>query len=144
MIRGKLATVKTGIWSLAVGLTLLAATGAVAAHHSFIMEYDDKKPVTLTGVVTKVEWTNPHVRFYLDVKEANQVTTWELTLPSTLSLIRRGWTPRLLVVGETVTAEAFRARDGSPLANVWLITLSDGRKVPAGVAIDQADQVRRP
>jgi hypothetical protein len=144
MIRGKLATVKTGIWSLAVGLNLLAATGSAAAHHSFIMEYDDKKPVTLTGVVTKVEWTNPHVRFYLDVKEANQVTTWELTLPSTLSLIRRGWTPRLLVVGETVTAEAFRARDGSPLANVWLITLSDGRKVPAGVAIDQADQVRRP
>jgi hypothetical protein len=136
--------VKTGIWRLAVGLTLLAPTGAVAAHHSFIMEYDDKKPITLTGVVTKVEWTNPHVRFYVDVKEANQVTTWELTLPSTLSLIRRGWTPRLLVVGETVTAEAFRARDGSPLANVWLITLRDGRKIPSGVAIDQADEVRRP
>jgi hypothetical protein len=84
------------------------------------------------------------VRFYVDVKEANQVTTWELTLPSTLSLIRRGWTPRLLVVGETVTAEAFRARDGSPLANVWLITLRDGRKIPSGVAIDQADEVRRP
>src|SRR5687767_585795 len=144
MIRGKLAAVKTGTWSLAVGLTLLALTGAVAAHHSFIMEYDDKKPVTLTGVVTKVEWTNPHVRFYLDVKEASQVTTWELTLPSTLSLIRRGWTPRLLVVGETVTAEAFRARDGSPLANVWLVTLSDGRKVPAGVPVDQAGQVRLP
>ena|SRR5688572_15238649 len=125
-------------------VTVLAATAPLAAHHSFAMEFDDKKPVTLTGVVTKVEWTNPHVRFYLDVKEVNQVTTWELTLPSTLSLIRRGWTPRLLVVGETVTAEAFRARDGSPLANVWLITLSDGRKVPAGVAIDQADQVRRP
>ena len=145
MIRGKLATVKTGIWwNLAVGLAILAATGVAAAHHSFIMEYDDKKPVTLTGVVTKVEWTNPHVRFYLDVKEDNQVTTWELTLPSTLSLIRRGWTPRLLVVGETVTAEAFRARDGSPLANVWLITLSDGRKVPSGVPVDQAGRVRLP
>jgi hypothetical protein len=131
-------------WSLAAGLILLAATGPAAAHHSFIMEYDDKKPVTLTGVVTRVEWTNPHVRFYLDVTEANQVTTWELTLPSTLALIRRGWTPRVLVVGETVTADAFRARDGSPLANVWLITLSDGRKVPSGVPIDQAGRVRLP
>ena len=145
MIRGKLATVQAAIsWILAVGVAVLVATGPVAAHHSFAMEYDDKKPVTLTGVVTKVEWANPHVRFYLDVKEPNQVTTWELTLPSTLQLLRRGWTPRLLAVGETITAEAFRARNGSPLANVWLITLSDGRKVPAGVAIDQADQVRRP
>jgi hypothetical protein len=84
------------------------------------------------------------VRFYLDVKEANQITTWELTLPSTLQLLRRGWTPRLLAVGDTLAAEAFRARNGSPLANVWLITLSDGRKVPTGVPIDQADRVRRP
>ena len=154
MIRGKLATVKAAIywltpaaraWILAAGLSLLAAAGPVAAHHSFAMEYDDKKPVTLTGVVTKVEWANPHVRFYLDVKDTgSQVTTWELTLPSTLSLLRRGWTPRLLVVGETVTAEAFRARDGSPLANVWLVTLSDGRKVPAGVAIDQTPAALKP
>jgi hypothetical protein len=145
MIRGKLAPVKTGIWwHLAVGVTLLAATGTASAHHSFIMEFDDKKPVTLTGVVSKVEWANPHVRFYLDVKEANQITTWELTLPSTLQLLRRGWTPRLLAVGDTLTAGAFRARNGSPLANVWLITLSDGRKVPTGVPIDQADRVRRP
>ena len=123
---------------LAVGLHVQAATVFVAAHHSFIMEFDDKKPLTLTGVVTKIEWANPHVRFYLDVKDAGQATTWELTMPSTLQLLRRGWTPRLLVVGETVTAEAFRARDGSPLANVWLVTLKDGRKVPTGTPVDQA------
>jgi len=123
---------------LAVGLNLPVATAFLAAHHSFAMEFDDKKPVTLTGVVTKIEWANPHVRVYLDVKDANQVTTWELTLPSTLQLLRRGWTPRLLVVGETVTADAFRARDGSPLANVWLVTLKDGRKVPTGTPVDQA------
>jgi uncharacterized protein DUF6152 len=125
-------------WVLAVGLNLPAATALLAAHHSFAMEYDDKKPVTLTGIVTKIEWANPHVRFYLDVKDTNQVTTWELTMPSTLQLLRRGWTPRLVVVGETVTAEAFRARDGSPLANVWLVTLKDGRKVPTGTPVDQA------
>ena len=123
---------------LAVGLNLSAATASLAAHHSFAMEYDDKKPVTLTGVVTKVEWANPHVRFYLDVKDTGQVTTWELTMPSTLNLLRRGWTPRSLVIGETVTADAFRARDGSPLANVWLVTFKDGRKVPTGVPADQA------
>jgi len=131
---------KTGVlFILAVGLNLLVATGAALAHHSFAMEYDDKKPVTLTGVVTKVEWTNPHVRFYLDVKEAgDRVTTWELTLPSTLKLLRRGWTRTLLVIGDTTTVDAFRARDGSPLANVWLVTLSNGRKVPAGLPVDQA------
>jgi len=123
---------------LAVGLNLPMAAAFLAAHHSFAMEFDDKSPVTLTGVVTKIEWANPHVRVYLDVKDATQVTTWELTLPSTLQLLRRGWTPRLLVVGETVTADAFRARDGSPLANVWLVTLKDGRKVPTGTPVDQA------
>ena len=130
---------KAGILSiLAVGLNLLMATGALA-HHSFAMEFDDKKPVTLTGVITKVEWANPHVRFYLDVKDAgDQVTSWELTLPSTLQLLRRGWTRNLLVVGETTQVDAFLARDGSPLANVWLVTLSNGRKVPSGLPVEQA------
>ena len=123
---------------LAVGLNLSAATPSLAGHHSFVMEYDDQKPVTLTGVVTRIEWANPHVRFYLDVNDTGQVTTWELTMPSTLQLLRRGWTPRLLVIGETVTADAFRARDGSPLANVWLVTFKDGRKVPTGTPVDQA------
>ena len=123
---------------LALGLNFAAATDSLDAHHSFAMEYDDKKPVTLTGVVTKIEWANPHVRFYLDVKDSGQVTTWELTMPSTLNLLRRGWTPRLLVIGETVTADAFRARDGSRLANVWLVTFKDGRKVTTGTPVDEA------
>ena len=123
---------------LTVGLNLVMATAPLAAHHSFAMEYDEKKPVTLTGTVTKVEWSNPHVRFFMDVKDANEkVTAWELTLPSTLQLLRRGWTRNLLVVGETATVDAFGARDGSSLANVWLVTLSNGRKVPAGMPVDQ-------
>ena len=123
--------------AIALGLMLAVCT-PLFAHHSFVMEYDDKKPVVLTGVVTKVEWANPHVRFFLDVKNPDQtVTNWELTLPSTLQLLRRGWTKDLLAVGATTTVDAFRARDGSPLANVWLVTLSDGRKVPAGTPVDQ-------
>lgn len=121
-----------------VGLTLGTVTGPLFAHHSFVMEFDDKKPVTLTGVVTKVEWANPHVRFYIDVKNPDQtLTNWELSLPSTLQLLRRGWTRNLVAVGELTTVDGFRARDGSPLANVWLVTLSSGRKVPTGTPIDQ-------
>jgi uncharacterized protein DUF6152 len=131
--------VKAGVLSiLAIGLNLLVATGPLVAHHSFAMEFDDKKPLTLTGIITKVEWANPHVRFFLDVKDrSDKVTAWELTLPSTLQLLRRGWTPRLLVIGDTVTVDAFHARDGSPLAHVWLVTLRDGRKVPSGFTLDQ-------
>ena len=124
--------------TLVVGLNLVVATSLLAGHHSFAMEYDDKKPVTLTGTVARVEWANPHVRFYLDVKDASaKVTTWELTLPSTNQLLRRGWTRTLLVVGDMMTVEGFRARDGSALANAWLVTLSDGRKVPSGAPVDQ-------
>lgn len=130
---------KAGYLSIAaVGLVLGVCCTPLLAHHSFVTEYDDKKPVVLTGVVTKVEWANPHVRFYLDVKNPDAtVTTWELTLPSTLQLLRRGWTKDLLAIGATTTVDAFRARDGSALANVWLVTLSDGRKVPAGTPVDQ-------
>ena len=121
----------------AVALMLGVCT-PLLAHHSFAMEYDDKKPLVLTGVVTKVEWANPHVRFYLDVKNPDQtVTNWELTLPSTLQLLRRGWTRDLVAVGATTTVDAFRARDGSALANAWRVTLSDGRQVTAGTPIDQ-------
>ena len=124
--------------TVAVGLSLMAATSPLFAHHSFAMEYDEKKPIKLTGTVTKVEWANPHVRFYMDVKEADKVTSWEPTLPSTLHLLRRGWTRDVLAVGETTTVDAFQARDGSALANVWLVTLSNGRKVPAGVPVNEA------
>jgi hypothetical protein len=127
-----------GTLLVALGVILGQTTGPLFAHHSFIMEFDDKKPVVLTGVVTKVEWANPHVRFYLDVRNADAtVTNWELSLPSTLQLLRRGWTRDLLAVGETMTVDAFRARDGSALANAWLVTLSSGRKVPAGTPVDQ-------
>jgi Family of unknown function (DUF6152) len=82
---------KASFASLVAGVVLLAPAAALA-HHSFAAEYDVKKPVTLKGVVTKVEWTNPHARFYIDVKdESGKVTNWNLELASPNVLVRQGW-----------------------------------------------------
>jgi hypothetical protein len=114
---------------LVAGLALLAPT-AVLAHHSFAAEYDVKKPVSLKGTVTKVEWTNPHARFYIDVKdESGNVMNWNLELASPNVLVRQGWNRHSLNVGDAVTVEGAQAKDGSQMANARTVTLADGRKV---------------
>jgi hypothetical protein len=121
---------------LIAGLSLLAPAAALA-HHSFAAEYDAKKPVTLKGTVSKVEWTNPHARFYIDVKdESGNVTTWNLELASPNVLTRNGWTRHSLNVGDVVTVEGAQAKDGSQMANARSVVLADGKKVFAGAAGD--------
>ena len=111
----------------------LLATGIAMGHHSFAAEYDANKPVTLKGTVTKVEWTNPHARFYVDVKdERGQVTNWNLELASPNVLIRNGWTRKSLNVGDEVTVEGSAAKDGSKMANARAVRLADGKRVFAG------------
>ena len=118
-------------------LALLISAAPVLAHHSFAAEYDDKKPVTLKGVVTKVEWTNPHARFYVDVKDdSGTVVNWNLELASPNVLSRNGWTRKSLQVGDQITVAGSRAKDGSNMANARLVTLSDGKKVFAGSSAD--------
>ena len=118
------------------GMALLAPVGAVA-HHSFAAEYDSKKPVTLKGTVTKVEWTNPHARFYIDVKdESGTVMNWNLELASPNVLSRNGWTRHSLNVGDVVTVEGAQAKDGSQMANARSVVLADGKKVFAGSAYE--------
>jgi hypothetical protein len=114
---------------LIAGLALLAPAAALA-HHSFAAEYDTKKPVTLKGTVTNLEWTNPHARFYLDVKdESGKVANWNLELASPNVLVRQGWSRHTLKVGDQVTVEGAQAKDGSQMANARTVTLADGKKV---------------
>ena len=128
----------SGLCNLAVVLSL--APVPALAHHSFAAEYDAAKPVTLTGTVTKVEWLNPHVRFYIDVKdESGKATAWELELGSPNGLMRRGWTRNSMKPGDVVTVEASRAKDGSDLANAKTVKLADGRQLFGGSATETGD-----
>jgi len=102
----------------------------LVAHHSFAAEYDADKPVELKGVVTRVEWTNPHARFYLDVKdETGQVTNWNLELASPNVLVRSGWSRTSLRIGDDVTVSGAQAKDGAKMANARAVVLADGRRV---------------
>jgi hypothetical protein len=108
----------------------LAVAWPAAAHHSFATQYDINAPVSLTGVVTKVEWTNPHARFYVDVKdESGKVTNWNLELASPNVLTRNGWTRHALKEGDDVTVEGSMARSGAHMANARTVVLADGRQV---------------
>jgi hypothetical protein len=123
-----------GVLTLAVALTLPAAA---LAHHSFAAEYDANKPVTLKGTVSKIEWTNPHARFYIDVKESDgTASTWNLELASPNVLVRNGWTRKSLNIGDEVTVQGAMAKDGSKMANARNVTLATGKRVFAGSAGD--------
>jgi hypothetical protein len=123
----------------ACGAGLLLSALPVFAHHSFAAEYDSAKPVELKGTVTKVEWTNPHARFYVDVKDdKGNVTNWNLELASPNVLTRNGWTRHSLKEGDVITVQGSRAKDGANLANARTVILADGRKVFAGSATDNA------
>jgi hypothetical protein len=123
---------------LLAGASLAVVVVPAVAHHSFAAEYDSAKPITLKGAVTKMEWTNPHARFYVDVTEGGKTTNWEFELGSPNGLMRRGWTRNSLKPGDTITVEGYMAKDGSKLANARNVTLGDGRKVFAGSNDDGA------
>ena len=104
--------------------------GPVLAHHSFAAQYDATKSITLKGAVTKVEWMNPHARFYIDVRDdAGKVTNWELELGSPNGLMRRGWTRNTLHIGDTVEVDGSLAKDGSKLANARTVKDSAGKRL---------------
>lgn len=114
---------------------LLIGAVPVMAHHSFAAEYDASKPIKLTGTVTKIEWTNPHCFFYVDVKneESGKTENWAFELGNPNALLRNGWTPNSVKIGDAVTVEGTRAKDGTLLGNARsMILASTGKRLFAG------------
>ena len=131
---------KTKIAVVAAAFAVLAGAAPMLAHHSFSEEFDRDKPFKATGTVTKVDWQNPHIWFYIDVKDekTGKVTNygWEMGSPN--GLMRRGWTRNSLKVGQVVTVEGSMAKDGSNNANASTVTI-DGKKLFAGSSGDPAN-----
>ena len=124
---------KTMFAGMAVAAAVLSATVPAAAHHSFAAEFDASKPVKLTGTVTKIEWQNPHAFIYLDVKdESGKVTNWGMEMGSPNGLMRQGWSRNSLKIGDEITVEGSRAKDGSNIGNAKTVTLTDGQRLFAG------------
>ncbi|MDG1850564.1 MAG: DUF6152 family protein [Gammaproteobacteria bacterium] len=115
-------------------ITLLSANSTLA-HHSFSAEFDIDKPVSLSGKVTKMQWSNPHGWIYIDVENADgSLTNWALETSAANNLIRRGWKRDHLVAGTVIEVQGFQARNGSATANIRGIVLEDGTRLFSGNA----------
>jgi uncharacterized protein DUF6152 len=125
---------------LTIAASVFLYSNVAFAHHSFAGEFDANKPIAINGTVTKLEWTNPHGRFFVDVKDAaGNIVNWEFELGSVSALIRLGWTHNALKPGDVVSVSGFLSRNTPHLANADMVTLADGRKFivgSTGVATD--------
>lgn len=116
---------KTKLIAVAAFAASAFSSAQVLAHHSFAAEFDANAPIKLHGVVTKVEWTNPHTYFYVEVEENGEYHEWALEMGSPNGLMRRGWTRDTLEIGTEVYITGTRARDGSYKGNVQAVVLAD-------------------
>lgn len=118
-----------------------AAASPLLAHHAFAVEFDVKQRVTIKGLVTKIEWTNPHTYFYVDVKQdSGRVVNWAFEAAGPNTLARLGWDRKSIKIGDQVTVTGYRARDASNIASAREVVLADGRKVQAGSTVDGGPQ----
>lgn len=124
---------KLAIVAVAVAAIFAVSVPAVMAHHSFGAEFDAEQPFEFDGVVTKIEWLNPHVYFYIDVTMPDgNVENWAMEMGSPNGLMRRGWTRNTLKIGDVVSTEGSKARDGSAKGNARTVMLASGRRLFAG------------
>ena len=130
---------------VAVALALCPIV-ASHGHHSFSAEFDRDKPIKLTGTVTKVEWTNPHARIYIDVKDdtSGEIVNWDCELGPPNGLMRQGWTRNSLREGHVVTINGFLSKDQPRVANARSVFLPDGRQVLAGSSFDVGPTATEP
>jgi hypothetical protein len=131
---------KFAVFASVVGMLL--ATGSAIAHHSFAAEFDANRALTLKGVVTKVEWQNPHTYFYLDVSGADgKVVNWGMEMGSPNGLMRQGWTRNTLKIGDSVTVEGSQAKDGMNVGNARVVVLdATGQRLFAATSQTQTPQ----
>ena len=121
-----------------LGAALLALAVSAYAHHPFAAEYDWKKPVTLTGTVTKIEWTNPHAYIYMDGNDQNgQMQHWKLEMGSPGALTRAGWNRNMVKMGDQITIDGWLSKTKNDQANVKSVKLSDGHELSAASSIGE-------
>jgi Family of unknown function (DUF6152) len=127
---------RPGIAALLTSFAVLASGLSLAAHHSFAAQYDRDKPITLKGTVTRLEWANPHVYFYIDVADANGArANWAIEAQAPSVLYRAGWRKDSTKIGDAVTVDGFLAKDGSKLVNLQNASLADGRNLFVGAQL---------
>ena len=129
---------KTGLLVAVAGI-LLSAVVPVVAHHAFSAEFDQSKPVKVSGEITKLEWVNPHTWLFIDAKGADgKVVPWRFEMGAPNALLRAGWSKSDIKVGTAVTVSGFVARAGGPVGNAFQVRLPDGRDLFAASSVKDA------